>query len=394
MNSKIDWQQFLIGVIGTAIGVALTFIVSGMLERRNQAQAQRLTAIMVIHDIDETIDQLKSWKETEERNGKEMLRFLKETQNWDKMPYDSLGKLTELLVDGYSDYRIDTSKEKIFNSDLDSWQNLGNMNFLDNVQSFYHQRGGFLEILNTANQWRKPIPHEEYMQLIMKTGLVTEEDFAAALRPFLKKKLSQNQVVYYINSASSRINYLTQFINHWLTLNNENKFLMGITDQELKDYISHISNNGISIGRRKLLGQWQLALEDGNVEYDFHADKSYLFTSRQESFSRDIYWSGKLKLSFSYNGTWELQGDSLILFPSFNTSDLELDTSELVVDKDKLDSLAVWVDNYREGGLKYFKDMASREKRVSYKARLDSSKDKMEWTSAEGEVRYLKRQEQ
>ena len=47
---KIDWQEFFISVIGTAIGIAITFIVDGMLERRNKAQAQRLTAIMVIHD--------------------------------------------------------------------------------------------------------------------------------------------------------------------------------------------------------------------------------------------------------------------------------------------------------------------------------------------------------
>ena len=52
MKSSIDWKQFFISVLGTAIGVALTFIVSGMLERRHKAQAQRLTAIMVIHDID------------------------------------------------------------------------------------------------------------------------------------------------------------------------------------------------------------------------------------------------------------------------------------------------------------------------------------------------------
>ena len=38
-RKKIDWQQFFITVIGTAIGVALTFVVSGILERRNKAQA-------------------------------------------------------------------------------------------------------------------------------------------------------------------------------------------------------------------------------------------------------------------------------------------------------------------------------------------------------------------
>ncbi|MCR5709500.1 MAG: hypothetical protein K6G79_03340 [Bacteroidales bacterium] len=44
---RFDWGSFFVTALGTAIGVALTFIVSGILERRSKAQAQRLTAIMV-----------------------------------------------------------------------------------------------------------------------------------------------------------------------------------------------------------------------------------------------------------------------------------------------------------------------------------------------------------
>ena len=36
-HQKIDWRQFFISVLGTAIGVALTFVVSGLVERRNKA---------------------------------------------------------------------------------------------------------------------------------------------------------------------------------------------------------------------------------------------------------------------------------------------------------------------------------------------------------------------
>ena len=126
---KFDWERFLITVIGTAIGVALTFIVNGSVARRNKAQAQRLTAIMVIHDIDNSIDIVKKMKEEEERNG-ELLRFaLKQRDQLEGMPFDTLASVLGVLVDSGSDFSFDTSKEKIFNSDLDTWQNLGNMAF-------------------------------------------------------------------------------------------------------------------------------------------------------------------------------------------------------------------------------------------------------------------------
>lgn len=118
---RFDWGSFFVTVLGTAIGVALTFIVSGILERRSKAQAQRLTAIMVIHDIDNSIDIVKKMKEEEERNG-ELLRFaLKQRDHLEGMPFDTLASVIDVLIDSRSVFSFDTSKEKIFNSDLDTW---------------------------------------------------------------------------------------------------------------------------------------------------------------------------------------------------------------------------------------------------------------------------------
>ena len=57
------WMEFIISVIGTAIGVGLTFAVSNRIENRKQEQAQRMTAMMVIHDIDESIERVQSLKD-------------------------------------------------------------------------------------------------------------------------------------------------------------------------------------------------------------------------------------------------------------------------------------------------------------------------------------------
>ena len=41
--------------------------------------------------------------------------------------------------------------------------------------------------------------------------------------------------------------------------------------------------------------------------------------------------------------------------------------------------------------MNYFREEDDKEYQYAVKARLDSSRDKMEWTEADGTVRYLKR---
>lgn len=392
---RFDWDSFFVTVLGTAIGVALTFVVSGILERRNKAQAQRLTAIMVIHDIDNSIDIVKKMKEEEERNG-ELLRFaLKQRDHLEGMPFDTLAGVLDVLIDSRSVFSFDTSKEKIFNSDLDTWQNLGNMAFLDNVQTFYHYRKRAQDAMNESTVWERPIPNEEYMQLIMGSGWVTEEEFAAILQPLLEEKLHENRVVYYINVSSSRLDYLTQLIDYWTGLNDENKFLMGLTDQELEDYVNNINKKGVSLTKSKLLGHWVLTIGEQTDEYDFHGDHRYDFSvDYASSFRQMRFFAGRLKMTLSYSGEWTFQGDSLVLTPDYNTADMTVDPSGMVPEENMQDSLDAWVNRYREQSIERIKEMADKGEKRTVKASMDSSNDKMEWTESDGTVRYLKRKEE
>ena len=257
-------------------------------------------------------------------------------------------------------------KEKIFNSDLDTWQNLGNMAFLDNVQSFYHDRQELQDALNQSTMWQRPIPDEEFMQFIMGTGWVTAEEFAAALLPFLKEKLHETKVAYYINVSSSRLNSMTQVIDYWTGLNDENKFLMGITDQELEEYVSNINKKGVSLTRSKLLGRWVLAEGDRTKKYDFHGDYGYDFSMDYSSaFIKTQFFSGKLKWSMSYRGKWAFQGDSLVLTPDYNTADVTVDPNGLVPEENMQDSLDAWVGSKSGQGGKQWPSPCPRKRHLT-----------------------------
>ena len=62
-------KSILTSVLGTTISILLTFGTSALIERKEKADIQRQTAMMVIHDIDMCIDQMEDLaKNEEERN--------------------------------------------------------------------------------------------------------------------------------------------------------------------------------------------------------------------------------------------------------------------------------------------------------------------------------------
>ena len=340
-ENRINWRQFLVSVLGTSIGVALTFLVNGLMERRNQQQAQRLTAIMVIHDIDNTIEILKSWKEREEEGQKLYAYVMDHKDQKESLPADTLSSVLNLLVRSNSVDHFDTSKEQIFNSDVDVWQNLGNMKFIDNVQDIFYERQRLLDIASTEEWFLEPIPSEEYMAIIMGTGWVTEEGFNAARWAFLKEKLQEKRVAYFINVAFSRVSYLSDYIDKFTRLNDENKFIMGITDKELDDYVNSLSNQGIALSRADLPGRWLFAKKEQRLNYDFHADNSFTITNVLASeFTKTRYWSGIIKAQLTYGGNWAIQGDSLILNYDFDTVDIQMDSSGIEVQENMKDTLS------------------------------------------------------
>lgn len=393
MEKNHFWLQFVISVLGTAIGVALTFGINGMLENHKKEQAQRLTAIMVIHDIDNTIDDLKNMKEREDRYGKLLEYATERIGHLDEVPYDTLTSIINILLDNDSDFRFDTSKEKIFNSDLDTWQNLGNMKFIDNVQTFFYDRQTFQEELNHANLWYKPIPQDEYMQLFMGAGWLTEEQYRDLAYPFLEEKLHDKRVAYYIDVADFRITSLNQNIDYWTILNEENKFLMGITDRELEAYVNSMDINGLAVKKRQLYGSWESTLKDDYwTYYTFNADRTFSSRIIQTTSGRWELWRGTMKTQIDYAGTWEVKRDSLFLKTDPQSYAIDIDGSGLVPEEGRQDTLKAWINSYRELGLKEYGELPADKLTVSFKARLDASRDKMEWTDPDGEVRYLKRQ--
>ena len=391
-DNGINWKTFLVSVLGTAIGVALTFSLNGLRESRQKAQAQRLTAIMVIHDIDNTIDVMKEIRDAEQKLNDYSKFTLEHIDRLETVPNDTLYNLAYMISRPDAPFHFDTSKEKIFHSSLDSWQNLGDVKFMDNVQSFYYQRQGFQVFLDKAPQWLEPITDQFLYKLSVKYGITDNDKFFQKLREYLKKKLRDEDVMAFLLLSDQRIQSLNEYIDSWTRLNDENKFQMGISDAEMENYINSMKEVGKPVKERDLPGDWAYTLEDDNTrEYVFKKDHCFTMTRSASQLWYATYWSGKFKYSMILGGTWSMEGDSLVLVHNPENYDLKLDTGELIPYKGKEDTLARWASSYREEVMKEHKEHLEQAPRDAMKARMDPSGDKMEWTSSSGKTVYLKR---
>ena len=382
-SNKSWWMQFLISVVGTAIGVGLTFAVSHRIENRKKEQAQRLTAMMVIHDIDESVKSLKTLKENMETQYNVVLFVMERLDQLDSVPFDTLNKVIEFITSDDQDFRFDMSKEKIFHSSPETWQNLGSMKFIDNVQSFYYERQSFQDLQNKSSIWIKPVSQSEYEKIQIDNSNMSWEEYLdkyyALLRDFLKNQLSNDHIKYYIDCTPYRLNVLVELIENWMKMNDENKFLMSITDEELENYVNSINQSGIALTENSLIGTWEMSSTEENLsEWEFRKDHTYSSITVGSSAVNPPFANGKIKANVTEEGTWMLDGDSLIIMTELDALGVEMDTSDLKVLPGKQDMCDDWVKEFKEQLMQYHQANLKFNLRNARHARLDTSHDKME----------------
>ncbi|MBP5650772.1 MAG: hypothetical protein J6X01_06845 [Bacteroidales bacterium] len=394
------WMQFLISVVGTAIGVGLTFAVSKAVENHNQEQAQRLTAMMVIHDIDETIDLLKAMKEKEDQSYNAAMFTMEHLDQMDSVPIDMIEKVLVFILADDQEFRFNTSNEKVFHSSQDTWKNIGSIKFIDNAQTFFYERQEVQEVCNKADNWQRPVTMKEYNMMNVENGILTSEETRLLAWKFLRDKLMDKKVQYFIHLSPWRSIQYKTFIDSWSRMNDENKFLMSITDEEMEDYVNKINRNGIAVTESSLVGTWIQSMTDGDsTVFEFHKDRTFTYVDVSTFLTQHPDFHGNVIIRISGKGTWTIEKDSLVRKLDADAYETEVDVSHVVVQAGKESSLNESVKDYTQYVKDYYIQYSKKNDRIVRLARLDASRNKMEWkgvfTNDQGKkeesVVYLKR---
>lgn len=317
------WRQFLTGVMGTAIGVGLTFAVSNMVDNHKKAEVRRQTATMAVYDIDELIREMKEDLQWEKTLYPVAMDLVSHPEKVDAASDDSVNQAVAYLLEDVTsipDWANDT-KEKAFTGGMDAWQNLENTRFYDNVQKCYLRRADLLRAVQRDMVFRRPISEALFDQYFAR---ITVEDLSPdgsltpeSIRKLLKQVCEKPETVRYLRMYRLRIMVYNTYIDELTRLNQENKFLMSISDEEIEAYIRKNVQKTKSATPALVAGVWEAqtnaATETFWFKPDHTSDVTVAFVAvaefRVESEDREVRMD--VPVSYRMVGEWELEGDVL-----------------------------------------------------------------------------------
>lgn len=133
------WKDFVVAILATTVSIVLTFGTSKLIEHNNQKKERRLTALMVMSSIESFARSIDESAEVWDRLDSVAVWLL-------RLPLDEVERLgEEPFQDAVNEVfqapiiRHDQTAETIFSSNIDTWKNMGNFQFVDNVGACFSQ---------------------------------------------------------------------------------------------------------------------------------------------------------------------------------------------------------------------------------------------------------------
>lgn len=391
------WKGFLTSILGTTISIALTFGTTAIVNSREAKNARRLTAMMIIQDIDNSIETLGNIMEHEEKSYNATQYAINHIDSIAALPDDTLNLLLQYIMPGMwmsTDMEFDDSKERIFHSSQDSWSNLNDIAFVNNVESFYKSRRmlqGFFKAGDDLYLWIKPTTKEEAIRDINSGILASKDKFIS----YLERRIKEQRVKTYINNFYQRKNFYQDLIEGWSGLNEENKFLMNISEEDFNAFKESTVKKSRAAKEKDVIGVWiDSVVVDHQQEYEYRKD--HTFTMRAIYHVAHPIYSGKIIRTAMLEGTWTIEGDSIIAM--FNTSSCKLsaDDSGISYANEMRDSVRRFVNLWLVGA-KQLNDLkqsiTDQGIRQSRATNIDLTGNRLELTDSKKKTTHYKRKQ-
>ena len=219
------WRQIGMIIIGTTISLSLTLLVAKLSEDAQRAKDRRLSAMMVMSNIEKFCRILDDNAEhTASADSIATWLVNKPIEELELMPEDELAGIIEQAFTLFF-LSYDKSAENIFSNHIDTWKNMGNVQFIDQVGQCFSAMHSIEEYWNKRmgdvdQTYRHILDHPEEYEGINSSIKVLRSD---KMRRYFEG----------ISNLRAWLSYSAAIMRYH---NRRNMESIGITEQEVMEY--------------------------------------------------------------------------------------------------------------------------------------------------------------
>ena len=222
-------KELLMTFLGTTISIVLTFGTAAWIDHRQQIKNLRQTAMMVIANIEDFAQNMRYADST-------LVEWVSTLTRIDTLSRDSVLRLNDDEVQAFFSATLvgvllqrDKTAENIFTNDISTWRDVGNLRFIKNVGECY----SFINDIEKNFRIQIDRKNELYQRFTENYNYdeMTGGECVAAI-------LDMKGTKYFITDFTrSFVHYFEGCIDNLLQFNRENMQLIGVTREEVMDFI-------------------------------------------------------------------------------------------------------------------------------------------------------------
>lgn len=171
-------KQFFLSLLATTISIVLTFGTAGIIDHHKKVSAKKEMVMMVLNDFDKTIDVVQK----ADTSLLEVRRLQQELATHPEQ-FDSL-RFKIAMGLGLIDEEFPETIENIFSTSIETFNTIGDVNFVNDVSSFYICRRKYKE--NLLNELKKEMEEKSFVLSLKDLLSVSFPEYVYLNKAFLE----------------------------------------------------------------------------------------------------------------------------------------------------------------------------------------------------------------
>ena len=236
-SSNNFWKNLLRTILGTTISIILTFGTNSLILWNRKANDRKMTAMMVLSNIESFARTLETRSNRMAKNDSIAAWLLCTSyKDLELLPEKELDNLISQATT-VATLNHDHTAENIFTNSINTWKNLNNVQFIDNVGSCFSAINGVEE---QFNQWVTEVPEA------IHDVQVNPDQYEGSTIPM--KTIHSTRVRTALAAIHNRRCWLRYAAATLRFFNLQNMTAIGISEQEVMDFTTAREKKGEDVG--------------------------------------------------------------------------------------------------------------------------------------------------